>query len=76
MRNLMAEMARYGVSNLDIKNLLNCSDRTVTNKLTGETEFSISEATKIRDTYFEGYKLEYLFAPDISSRQVASNDDV
>ena len=64
MRNLMAEMARYGVSNLDIKNLLNCSERTVTNKLNGDTEFSFSEATRIRDTYFKGFRLEYLFAPD------------
>lgn len=39
LRNLMAEMARYGVTNLDIKNLLNCSERTVTNKLNGETDF-------------------------------------
>ena len=66
MRNLMAEMARYGVTNLDIKNLLNCSERTVTNKLNGDTVFSIGEAIKIRDTYFRGYRLEYLFAPDTS----------
>lgn len=74
MRNLIAEMARYGVTNLDIKNLLNCSDRTVTNKLSGETEFSISEATKIRDTYFMGYRLEYLFAPDVSMSELFSHD--
>ena len=74
MRNLIAEMARYGVTNLDIRKLLNCSDRTVTNKLSGETEFSISEATKIRDTYFMGYRLEYLFAPDVLPDQLISHD--
>lgn len=73
MRNLIAEMARYGVTNVDIKNLLNCSDRTVTNKLSGETEFSFSEATKIRDTYFIGFRLEYLFAPD-PPNQLSSHD--
>lgn len=65
MRNLAAEMTRYGVSNLDIKQLLGCSDRTVINKLSGETEFTISEAFKIRDKFFRPYRVEYLFAQDI-----------
>ena len=28
MRNLSAEMARYGVSNMDIQSLLGCSSKT------------------------------------------------
>lgn len=50
----------------DLKNLLGCSDRTVTNKLTGETDFTIPEALKIRETFFPGLRLEYLFAADIT----------
>lgn len=61
MKNLCAEMTRYGVSNYDIQSLLNCSLRTVTNKLTGETDFTIPEAMKIRNTFFPGLRLEYLF---------------
>lgn len=62
MKNLSAEMARYGVSNADIQALLGCSSKTVTNKLTDSTAFSIGEALKIRDTFFPGLRIEYLFA--------------
>lgn len=68
MKNLCAEMARYGISNSDIQNLLNCSLRTVTNKLTEETDFTIPEALKIRNTFFPNLTLEYLFE---SSRKSA-----
>lgn len=61
MRNLKAEMVRYGMNNLDLQKILGCSERTVTNKLSGETEFTISEALKIRNTFFPGLRLEYLF---------------
>ena len=36
MKNLLAEMARYGVSRYDIQKLLGCSEATVRNKLSGE----------------------------------------
>lgn len=65
MRNLSAEMARYGVSNMDIQALLGCSNKTVTNKLSDNTAFSVGEAIKIRDAFFPGLRIEYLFAqPD------------
>ena len=64
MRNLLAEMARYGVSNNDIQALLSCTDKTVRNKLNGMTEFSFGEAMKIRDTFFPGIRLEYLFSQE------------
>ncbi len=62
LRNLSAEMARFGVSNTDIQTILCCSSKTVTNKLNDSTEFSISEAIKLRDALFPGLRLEYLFA--------------
>lgn len=55
LRNLSAEMARYGISNADIQTLLGCSNKTVTNKLTDNTAFSVGEAIKIRDTFFLGF---------------------
>ena len=64
MKNLLAEMTRYGVSKYDIQKLLGCSETTIRNKLSGETEFTILEAFKIRDFYFIGLKMEYLFAAD------------
>ena len=42
--------------------LLNCSQKTVSNKLNDVTEFSVSEAMDIRDKFFPGMRLEYLFA--------------
>ena len=62
MRNLSAEMARYGVKNADIQKLLSCTDKTVRNKIDGVTEFSVAEALKIRDVFFPGLRVEYLFA--------------
>lgn len=62
MRNLSAEMIRYGVSNADIQTALSCSSKTVANKLNETTEFSVGEAMTIRDTFFPGLRIEYLFA--------------
>ncbi len=67
MSNLTAEMARYGVTKKDIQKVLNCSDKTVNNKLDGNTDFTVPEALKIRNTFFEGYRIDYLFAPNVLS---------
>ena len=64
MKNLLAEMTRSGVRIQDIQNLLGCTDRTVRNKLDEKTEFSISEALKIRNALFPGLRVEYLFAEE------------
>lgn len=64
MKNLSAEMVRFGVSVSDLQNFLNCTDKTVRNKLSGTTEFSVREALGIRDAFFPGYRIEYLFAQD------------
>jgi len=62
MKNLCAEMTRYGVSNNDIQTVLGCSLKTVQNKVSGATKFSVAEAMKIRDQFFPGLRIEYLFA--------------
>lgn len=67
MSNLMAEMTRYGVTILAIQRVLGCTEKTVRNKINGVSEFSIIEAFKIRDTYFPGMTLEYLFAQGSST---------
>lgn len=64
MKNLSAEMIRSGVRNSDLCLILNCTDKTIRNKLSGATEFSVKEAMRIRDTFFPGLRLEYLFATD------------
>ena len=60
--NLRAEMARYGVSMLDVANVIGRSDKGTSDKIAGRTTFSIQEAMAVRDRFFSGYTLEYLFA--------------
>lgn len=73
MKNLSAEMARFGVTNSDIQAILDCSRRTVANKLNNATEFSVSEAIKIRDALFSGHRIEYLFAHTEQNRYIRSD---
>ena len=64
MRNLEAEMKRYGVTIADIQSLLGCTEKTVRNKLNEDSPFTFRETSKIRDAYFRGLRLEYLFSED------------
>lgn len=64
MRNLCAEMSRFGVSTMDIQKLIGCTDKTARSKINGNSEFSVSEALNIRDKFFPGLRIEYLFADD------------
>ena len=59
--NLRCEMERYGVRRTDIQELIGCSPKTVDNKISGASDFGIMDAIKIRDTFFPGLRLEYLF---------------
>lgn len=45
-------MKQEGISRVDLQNLLGVSEKTVRNKLSGETDFSWEEVRKIRNTYF------------------------
>lgn len=62
LKNLSAEMARYGVSTNDIGMIIGKSERTARDKIKGQYQFSISESILIRDKLFPGLALEYLFA--------------
>ena len=57
-------MARKNIKNSDIMRLLNISEKTATNKITGVTAFTIDEAIKIRNTYFKDMDYDYLFAKE------------
>lgn len=61
-RNLRAEMARAG--NIDGKTIakrIGITDRAFYNKMSGRTEFKRKEMQSIRDTFFKGMTLDYLF---------------
>ena len=52
-RNLLAEMARFNVSNDDLMKTLDFkSEKTLNNKLTGRTEFTRKEMFLIKQKHF------------------------
>lgn len=67
-RNLKAEMIRHGVDEADIAKGLGISDRTFRNKISGRTEFGVKQAIQIRDSFFPGMDVEYLFRDDPSEK--------
>jgi hypothetical protein len=63
-RNLVAEMTRQGLRKIDIAQLLNLRYATVLDKINGKSRFFYDEAKAIKDAYFIGLNLEYLFESD------------
>lgn len=66
LRNLKAEMERYGVSTSDIHRLIGKTERSVRDKINGRATFTLTEAIKVRDTYFRGMSMDYLFSSVLS----------
>lgn len=57
--NLMAEMARQKINQSRLAEMLGISDRTMSNKLLGHSDFKLSEMMKIKSQF--GKTLDYLF---------------
>lgn len=64
LHNLEAEMARRNIKKKEIAEALGISERTLRNKLSGISDFTLPEATKIKDKFFPSLDLQYLFAKD------------
>lgn len=60
-RNLKAEMERFGISTKNIAECIGKNERTVRNKLNGDTDFSWSETCKIQHEFFPEISKDYLF---------------
>lgn len=60
-RNLVAEMARKGVTTQDLADAMGCVRETVSRKITGKTKITLEEAFLIRDTLFPNLGIEMLF---------------
>mgnify|MGYP000406834408 FL=1 len=54
-------MKQENVSRADIQNLLGVSEKTVRNKLSGETDFTWGEVRKIRNNFFPKDDFNKLF---------------
>ena len=61
LSNLKAEMARRGITSTDIGRIINKTSRTTRDKISGRYPFTLDEAKKIRDTFFVGMDLDFLF---------------
>lgn len=59
--NLLAEMARKGLKTKHIAEALSISQKSAYNKLNGITDFTLSETVKVRDAFFMGMSIEFLF---------------
>ena len=70
-KNLRAEMVRNGISKQEIQELLEISNNTYYSKMTGRTEFKLSEVEKILALLYRKsgkvYSVEYLFDTTISN---------
>ena len=70
-KNLRAEMVRTGISKHEVQELLEISNNTYYSKMTGRTEFKLSEVEKILALFYRKsgkvYSVEYLFDTTISN---------
>lgn len=60
-RNLKAEMARKGLLSKDLAVTLKISDKSMTNKMCGKTEFTRKEMWTIKNEEFPDCSIDYLF---------------
>lgn len=60
-KNLLAEMARRDINNLDLSKLLKLTPNTISRKMTGKSEFTRKEMFTIRNNFFPELTIEYLF---------------
>ena len=59
--NLEAEMKRKKITRNDVASLLGLSYRTIHSRFNGESEWGYAECVKVRDAFFPGMELDYLF---------------
>lgn len=67
---LKGEMAKRDITIKTISELLGIHRNSVSNKLEGNTNFSIDEAVKIRNAFFPDMRIDFLFDKEISSKEV------
>jgi len=60
-RNLEAELVRNGLNRSDLAECLEVSYGTISAKMNGKYEFTLSEAIKIKNKFFSDLSIEYLF---------------
>lgn len=59
--NLRAELKRKGISYKAVAAVIGCSEKSVQNKVSGATEFTLSEVLAINEDLLPEFDLRYLF---------------
>ena len=70
LSNLRAELTRKNLNpEKAIEQTLGCTYKTASSKLKGDSDFGLTEALKIVDTFFpdDKFEMKYLFANDTSA---------
>lgn len=60
--NLMAEMAREGITAEKMAEKIGINAATMSAKINNEGRMKLHEAVKIRDCFFPGMAIDYLFS--------------
>ncbi len=67
--NLLKAMKLKGITGIQISNLLECRQATISDKLNGivASGFTFDEASKIKKVFFPEYDYDFLFAREIAA---------
>lgn len=57
---LIGQMASRGIKKSTVASAIDCSNRTLNNKLSGKTPFTWGEVICIRDKFFPDVEIEHL----------------
>lgn len=68
--NLLNAMGLKNISTLAIAQIIGTTEKTAYNKIRGITDFTMSEAVKIKVNMFPEYDLCYLFQPANETKAV------
>ena len=66
--NLCTELKRKNIAQKVVADLIGCTERTVTNKINGSTDFTISEAFAIRKNLLPEFDMDYIFKTTTDTR--------
>ena len=59
--NLSKELKNKGITYRAVARLIGCSEKSVQNKMSGVTDFTLTEVLLINENMFPEYELRYLF---------------
>ncbi len=57
LANLKAEMARYGISTVDIAKVAQRTNKSIRDKISGKSDFTMPEGIAIRDSFLPGWSI-------------------